>query len=204
MSKLVLTTTVVALLSVSPNVFAENGLSNPRTFKSFTGSSSGPSYYSNYRNTSRGYQTVNLVPRTVHFPSTITPTGKKVFIYDPKKVGWAAYNAEGKLVKSGPGSAGANYCPDIRSACRTPAGIYTVYNKQGPGYRSKIYPKPNGGAPMPYAMFFKGGYAIHGSYDVPNYNASHGCVRVHPQDARWLSENFIQPGTTVVIRSYNL
>ncbi|HAT9080505.1 TPA: L,D-transpeptidase family protein, partial [Legionella pneumophila subsp. pneumophila] len=34
------------------------------------------------------------------------------------------------------------------------------------------------------------------------YNASHGCVRVKPQDARWLSQNFIKIGTKVIIKSY--
>lgn len=55
---------------------------------------------------------------------------------------------------------------------------------------------------MPYCMFFRGNYAIHGSPDVPNYNASHGCIRVLPSAARWLSRNFIRIGTTVIVRSY--
>lgn len=33
------------------------------------------------------------------------------------------------------------------------------------------------GARMPYAMFFRGGYAMHEGY-VPPYAASHGCVRL--------------------------
>jgi lipoprotein-anchoring transpeptidase ErfK/SrfK len=51
-------------------------------------------------------------------------------------------------------------------------------------------------------MFFSKHYAIHGSSDVPNYNASHGCVRVKPKDARWLHKNFMHIGTTVIIKSY--
>jgi lipoprotein-anchoring transpeptidase ErfK/SrfK len=51
-------------------------------------------------------------------------------------------------------------------------------------------------------MFFSQYYAIHGSYEVPNYNASHGCVRVKPSDAKWLSSNFISIGTKVVIQPY--
>ena len=46
---------------------------------------------------------------------------------------------------------------------------------------------------------FKGGFAIHGSNDVPNYNASHGCVRVSPDAARWLNEEFMTVGETKVI-----
>jgi lipoprotein-anchoring transpeptidase ErfK/SrfK len=51
-------------------------------------------------------------------------------------------------------------------------------------------------------MFFHGGYAIHGSYQVPGYNASHGCIRVHPSDAEWLSDNFVRYGTKVVVKPY--
>jgi hypothetical protein len=42
-------------------------------------------------------------------------------------------------------------------------------------------PRPPGshydGARMPYAMFFRGGYAMHQGY-VPPYAASHGCIRL--------------------------
>jgi lipoprotein-anchoring transpeptidase ErfK/SrfK len=31
--------------------------------------------------------------------------------------------------------------------------------------------------------YFTGGYAIHGYPDVPNYAASHGCIRVPNPDA---------------------
>jgi len=31
---------------------------------------------------------------------------------------------------------------------------------------------------MVYSSYFIGGYAIHGYADVPNYPASHGCLRV--------------------------
>ena len=33
------------------------------------------------------------------------------------------------------------------------------------------------GARMPYAMFFRGGYAMHQGY-VPPFAASHGCIRL--------------------------
>jgi lipoprotein-anchoring transpeptidase ErfK/SrfK len=40
-------------------------------------------------------------------------------------------------------------------------------------------------APMPYAIFFNGGYAIHGTNHVKRLGrpASHGCVRLHPRNA---------------------
>ncbi|MGI8633254.1 MAG: L,D-transpeptidase family protein [Solirubrobacterales bacterium] len=37
---------------------------------------------------------------------------------------------------------------------------------------------------MIWSVYFRGGYAIHGYKSVPSYNASHGCVRVPPPNAR--------------------
>jgi hypothetical protein len=40
-------------------------------------------------------------------------------------------------------------------------------------------------SPMPYSIFFHGGYAIHGSYEISHLGrpASHGCIRLHPANA---------------------
>ncbi len=40
-------------------------------------------------------------------------------------------------------------------------------------------------SPMPHAIFFHGGFAIHVSYDIARLGgpASHGCIRLHPNDA---------------------
>jgi lipoprotein-anchoring transpeptidase ErfK/SrfK len=43
-------------------------------------------------------------------------------------------------------------------------------------------------SPMPHAIFFHKGYAIHGTYVVSRLGtpASHGCVRLHPSHAAML------------------
>ncbi len=40
-------------------------------------------------------------------------------------------------------------------------------------------------APMPYAVFFNGGYAVHATFDLKRLGrpASHGCIRLHPDNA---------------------
>ncbi len=40
-------------------------------------------------------------------------------------------------------------------------------------------------SPMPYSIFFHGGYAIHGSYEISHLGrpASHGCIRLLPRNA---------------------
>lgn len=48
-------------------------------------------------------------------------------------------------------------------------------------HRSRKYDN----APMPYAVFFNGGYAVHATFDLKRLGrpASHGCIRLHPQNA---------------------
>jgi lipoprotein-anchoring transpeptidase ErfK/SrfK len=67
-----------------------------------------------------------------------------------------------------------------RPGYRTPTGTYKPYNLVR-YHRSTIY----SGSPMPYSIFFKGGYAIHGSYETKHLGrpASHGCIRLHPSNA---------------------
>ena len=131
-----------------------------------------------------------------------TNASANTFVYNPKTLTWKAINDSGKVVRVGKGSGGRNYCPDTHRGCRTPTGTYTVWSKGGSGCRSTRYPVGRGGSPMPYCMFFTKYYAIHGSYEVPNYNASHGCIRIKPSDAHWLSKNFVRIGTRVVILPY--
>jgi lipoprotein-anchoring transpeptidase ErfK/SrfK len=48
-------------------------------------------------------------------------------------------------------------------------------------------------------MFFNGNFALHGSYNVPGYNDSHGCVRLFVNDAQWLNQEFTDGERTKVI-----
>lgn len=124
------------------------------------------------------------------------------FVFSPRTLKWKAINADGRVIRTGRGSGGRSYCPDIKRSCRTPSGTYNVIAKRGASCRSSRYPVGKGGAPMPYCMFFSKYYAIHGSPDVPNKNASHGCIRVEPSEARWLHQNFMHVGTKVVVQPY--
>ena len=123
-------------------------------------------------------------------------------VFSPRSLEWKAVNEDGEVVRSGKASGGRGYCPDIKRSCRTPTGTYHVIAKRGSSCHSSRYPVGKGGAPMPYCMFFSKYYAIHGSPDVPHRNASHGCIRVVPSDARWLNQNFVHIGTTVVVKPY--
>ena len=62
----------------------------------------------------------------------------------------------------------------------TPAGNFRPTRLE-----RKWYSRKYDNSPMPYSIFFRGGYAIHGSYHTRRLGrrASHGCVRLAPRNA---------------------
>ncbi len=132
-------------------------------------------------------------------PTKIAAPNRKVIIVTLSKHVFGAYNADGELVRWGPVSGAKGYCPDIRRGCHTPIGRFSIQSRQGGECVSTKYPVGKGGAPMPYCMFFHHGFALHGSHDVPGYNASHGCVRLFVNDAKWLNQEFTAHEKTKVI-----
>lgn len=65
----------------------------------------------------------------------------------------------------------------------TPTGTYRPQRMYRSYFSRKYY-----NSPMPHSIFFRGGYAIHGSYAVNQLGrpASHGCIRLHPGHAATL------------------
>nr|WP_319513125.1 L,D-transpeptidase [uncultured Cohaesibacter sp.] len=72
-----------------------------------------------------------------------------------------------------------------REGFDTPEGLYRP-TRMYETYRSKEY----NNAPMPYSIFFYRGYAIHGTSAVKSLGtpASHGCIRLDPDNAKQLYE----------------
>ncbi|MCL5260245.1 MAG: L,D-transpeptidase [Gammaproteobacteria bacterium] len=137
------------------------------------------------------------------FAHQIAPFGRTTIIVDLSDHAFGAYDAMGTLVHWGPVSGGQGWCPDIGSSCRSPMGNFYVISRGGPGCVSSKFPIGEGGAPMPYCMFFHGGYALHASPSVPGYHASHGCIRLFYEDAEWLNREFVELGhnrTKVIVR----
>jgi hypothetical protein len=68
-----------------------------------------------------------------------------------------------------------------RKGYGTPVGRYQA-QWLSPKHRSRKYNM----APMPWSVFFHGGYAIHGTTELKRLGrtASHGCVRLHPDNAK--------------------
>ncbi len=68
-----------------------------------------------------------------------------------------------------------------RGSYRTPTGRWNA-EWLSPHHRSKKYHN----APMPWSVFFYRGYAVHGTTDLKRLGtpASHGCIRLHPDNAK--------------------
>jgi lipoprotein-anchoring transpeptidase ErfK/SrfK len=82
----------------------------------------------------------------------------------------------------------------------TPPGTYHPHAMARMWY-SKIYYN----SPMPHSIFFYGGFAIHGTYDIARLGgpASHGCVRLDPNHAAILYGLVAREGmrnTTIVVQ----
>jgi lipoprotein-anchoring transpeptidase ErfK/SrfK len=81
----------------------------------------------------------------------------------------------------------------------TPRGNYRAGHMARMHYSKKYF-----NSPMPYSIFFRGGYAIHGTGALRQLGrpASHGCVRLHPSNAARLYSLVQQHGrgkTSIVI-----
>ena len=79
-----------------------------------------------------------------------------------------------------------------RHVWRISSGRRGYWTPRG-AYRPKVFKRMHysskyNNSPMPWSIFFKGGYAIHGTNYIKRLGrpASHGCIRLHPAAARRL------------------
>lgn len=138
----------------------------------------------------------------IAMPSKISSPGERMVVVNPRIHEWGAYNSNGQLIRSGTAATGKYYCPDTGRGCKTTSGTFRVFHMGGAGCFSSRFPIPHGGAPMPYCMYYNGNQALHGSYEVAKAHLSHGCVRLHVGDAKWLRYNFVSNGTLVRVLPY--
>ena len=86
-----------------------------------------------------------------------------------------------------------------RAGYGTPSGTYRPQRMERTWFSKEYY-----NSPMPHSIFFHGGYAIHGSYEIHRLGgpASHCCIRLHPANAATLFAVVKQRGmsdTTIVV-----
>ena len=87
-----------------------------------------------------------------------------------------------------------------RRGYTTPAGSYRPQRLERMWHSRKYH-----WSPMPYSIFYSGGYAIHGTNETKRLGrrASHGCVRLAPSNARRLYSlvrRYGRGGTRIHIR----
>jgi peptidoglycan hydrolase-like protein with peptidoglycan-binding domain len=78
-----------------------------------------------------------------------------------------------------------------KASTPTPTGSYTVIRRAKGWETSDLGRLYN-------SQYFVGGYAIHGSPSVPNYPASHGCIRIPMSVAEWFPDH-VALGTPVYV-----
>ncbi len=108
--------------------------------------------------------------------------GKTQWVFNTSTGNGEAYTEEDK---NSPGEF-------VTGVSLTPDGLWNVNRERPEGWwegdLGQIY-RPK---------YFRGGVAIHGSNSVPNYPASHGCVRVTVQAMDFIWDNDLMPmGKTV-------
>jgi len=106
----------------------------------------------------------------------LTPAHAAVVVRIDKSSQRMAVSVDGAMRYSWPVSTG-------RRGFGTPSGVFHPQMMARRWFSRKYY-----NSPMPHAIFFYHGYAIHGTYDLARLGgpASHGCVRLHPSNAATL------------------
>ena len=136
------------------------------------------------------FRTITIILAML-FSVTLLQAGKKIVVDLTKQEAYAY--EDGRLQFSGWISTG-------KPGHRTPTGRFRVLEKDIDHVSSK-YPEPNGGAEMHYMLRVTSyGVAMHLGY-VPNYPASHGCIRMENGFAQKMY-HWANVGTPVIIRGY--
>jgi lipoprotein-anchoring transpeptidase ErfK/SrfK len=105
--------------------------------------------------------------------SALSPARADVVVQIDKSSQRMAVSVDGMMRYNWPISTG-------RSGYGTPSGVFHPQLMARRWFSRKYY-----NSPMPHAIFFYGGFAIHGTYELSRLGgpASHGCVRLHPAHA---------------------
>lgn len=105
-------------------------------------------------------------------------------------------SSQSMLVTSGNGQSYSWPISSARSGYSTPRGYYRPQRMEAMHYSHKYHMSP-----MPHSIFFRGGYAIHGTGSIGQLGrpASHGCIRLSPGHAAQLYAMVKQEGGRIQI-----
>jgi len=105
--------------------------------------------------------------------SAVTPVRADLVVHIDKSSQRMAVSVDGLRRYNWPVSTG-------RSGYGTPSGVFQPQMMARRWFSRRYY-----NSPMPHAIFFYHGFAIHGTYELSRLGgpAAHGCVRLHPSHA---------------------
>jgi lipoprotein-anchoring transpeptidase ErfK/SrfK len=105
--------------------------------------------------------------------SAVMPARADVVVQIDKSSQRMAVSVDGLMRYNWPVSTG-------RNGYGTPSGVFSPQLMARRWFSRRYY-----NSPMPHAIFFYHGFAIHGTYELTRLGgpASHGCVRLHPSHA---------------------
>lgn len=141
-------------------------------------------------------------------------SGQKVIIWHPGFLAAAFYDEKGNLTRWMPAIGGRDRCLDTWKKCRTVTGKFKVEFLGDENSRSHLYPigcpRKEPCAKMPHFVGFYQCYprqrmcfyGFHASEKMEGKHASHGCIRLFLDDAKWLNKEFAKIGTLVVTMPY--
>ena len=114
-----------------------------------------------------------LAAAIVMFGLSLNPARAELVVQIDKSSQRMAVSVDGATRHNWPVSTG-------RSGYGTPSGVFHPQSMHRRYFSRKYY-----NSPMPNAIFFYYGFAIHGTNDISRLGgpASHGCVRLHPSHA---------------------
>jgi hypothetical protein len=148
------------------------------------------------------------------FPQKTELHKEAFIIFDPERLALGLYDEKGLLVRWMPAIGGRDRCLDTWKKCHTVTGKFKIEFIGDENSRSHLYPigcpKKEPCAPMPHFVGFHQCYprermcfyGFHSSNRMEGKHASHGCVRLFLDDAKWLNQNFAKLGMRVITLPY--
>lgn len=143
----------------------------------------------------KGVARVNLIAldsfmahRNEEKPAACREAGCVIYVRVVKSIQTLFLHIDGELVDSFKVSTG------MKGKYETPSFSVRPHGPIFIKYTSRKFPGGNymGLGNMPYAVFVRGGYAIHGTtpgnFSKLGNRASHGCIRLHPDNAKIFNE----------------
>jgi hypothetical protein len=131
---------------------------------------------------------VQIAPRRTN--STLT----HLEVYLPQQVAVLFKNNVPELVTHISTGDGKEWCSDKAARCGlsiTPGGVYHFYRRQSDWWEGSL-------GRMFNPVYFNYGIAVHGMTSVPNYPASHGCVRIPMHIAQYFPD-LVRKGDMVYV-----